>query len=86
MHPALVLGASGLLPERPGGWVGGEEGAGEQPSDEVARDDTAKDEEWTWQRVESRRQRGMELAAHFQALDGGQAFFDGGDDGALGKF
>ncbi|KAL2021833.1 hypothetical protein VTK56DRAFT_6607 [Thermocarpiscus australiensis] len=83
VHPALVIEASGLLPERPGlGWTGGETGTG-TPEDLGELDEEG---EWDWKRVEFERRKGMEYAEHFAALDGANSLFDGGEDGAIGKF
>ncbi|KXX77802.1 Protein THEM6 [Madurella mycetomatis] len=83
VHPALVIDAAGLLPERPGeGWTGGDTGTG-TPED---LGDLDEDGEWDWKRVEFERRKGMEYAEHFAALDGTNALFDGGEDGAIGKF
>jgi hypothetical protein len=80
IRPDVVLGASGLLPERPGGWAQEETAIG------LGESATHEGQEWDWQRVEARRRHGMIMAANFHALDGLSAFFDGGDDGALGMF
>lgn len=85
VHPAVVLGASGLLPQRPGGWTGGEHQLGTADVGEVDFS-VEGDEHWDWRRVEAQRRKGMELAGHFQALDGSHDLFDGGAGGALGKF
>ncbi|KAK8085896.1 hypothetical protein PG997_007167 [Apiospora hydei] len=69
VHPAVMLGASGLLPERPGAGGGANKLA-----------------EWTWERTEAERQRGYEYALHFAAMNGLHGWFDGGEDGALGRF
>lgn len=79
VHPAIVLGASGLLPPRPAGWTGDaqrEEGTKEGLSEEV----------WDWKRVEKERLKGLEHAQHFAALDGLSETFNGGEDGAIGRF
>lgn len=81
IHPAIMLEASGLLPERPGGWTANN-GSGES----VVQQDAAKPSEWTWERTEGERQRGLEYARHFAAMDDLHGWFDGGEDGALGKF
>lgn len=78
VHPAVLLDASGLLPERPGGWMTGEDGVG--GGNEVIE---LSEDEWTWTRVESMRRKGMAFAAPFLALDGLQQTFDGGNDGAI---
>lgn len=82
IHPAIMLGSSGLLPERPGGWT----------SDGAASDSAkgspgaTKSTEWTWERTEAERLRGYEYARHFAAMNGLHGWFDGGEDGALGRF
>ncbi|KAL2269204.1 hypothetical protein VTJ83DRAFT_4050 [Remersonia thermophila] len=85
VHPALMIDASGLLPERPGGvdaWMGGESGTG-APVDLGELDE---DGPWDWRRVEAERRKGLQYAEHFAALDGTNSLFDGGEDGAVGKF
>jgi hypothetical protein len=82
IHPAIVIGENGLLPERPGGWMGGETGVG--TPEELGEVD--EDGEWDWRRVEHERRKGMEYAQHFAALDGANTLFNGGEDGALGHF
>ena len=83
VHPAIAIEASGLLPKRPGaGWRGGESETG-TPDD---LGDIDENSEWDWRRVEYERRKGLELAQHFAALDGTNALFDGGEDGALGHF
>ncbi|KAM5352575.1 hypothetical protein ACJ41O_005297 [Fusarium nematophilum] len=89
VHPAIVLGGeSGLLPERPGGWTGGEDQLGDLSEDlsDVDLSVEADWGEWDWRRVEALRRKGMELAGHFQELDKLQDVFDGGNNGALGRF
>ncbi|KEY72042.1 hypothetical protein S7711_00060 [Stachybotrys chartarum IBT 7711] len=85
IHPAIVLEASGLLPERPGGWISGEKQLGDESVD-LGDVDLSIDGEWDWRRVEAQRRKGMETAGHFQALDSMHEAFDGGDYGVLGKF
>lgn len=83
VHPAIVLQASDLLPERPGeGWRGGESGVG-TPED---LGEVSQDNNWDWRRVEFERRKGMEYAELFAALDGTNSLFDGGEDGSLGHF
>ncbi|KAK4243525.1 hypothetical protein C7999DRAFT_18131 [Corynascus novoguineensis] len=83
VHPALVIEAAGLLPERPGeGWTGGETGTG-TPEDIGDLNEAA---EWDWRRVEAERRNGLQYAEHFAALDGTNSLFDGGEDGAIGNF
>ncbi|KAI0009943.1 capsule polysaccharide biosynthesis protein [Xylariaceae sp. FL0662B] len=92
VHPAILLEASGLLPERPGGWVTVENGMA-KPSHTVtggavadAHTDDAESSKWDWRRTEAQRQKGYEFAEHFAALDELHSQFDGGEDGALGRF
>ena len=86
VHPALVVEAAGLLPERPGeGWIGGESGTG-TPEDLGDLDEEVDGEAWDWRRVEAERRRGLAYAEHFAALDGTNSLFDGGEDGAIGNF
>ncbi|KAK0755045.1 hypothetical protein B0T18DRAFT_315201 [Schizothecium vesticola] len=83
VHPAIVFEAAGVLPERPGeGWRGGEDetGGGEELGEVDER------EQWDWKRVERERRRGLVLAKHFHALDQTNSLFDGGEDGAMGRF
>lgn len=86
VHPAYVLGGeSGLLPERPGGWMSGEEQVGDMSVD-VSDVDLSVEGEWDWRRVEAQRRKGMELASNFHELEKLHDVFDGGNNGALGKF
>lgn len=86
VHPAYVLGGeAGLLPERPGGWTSGEEQLGDLSTD-VSDVDLSTEGEYDWRRVEAMRREGMEMASHFQALEGLHDTFDGGQNGAIGIF
>lgn len=85
VHPAMILDHSGLLPERPDGWMGGENQVGDESVD-VSDVDLSVDGEWTWQRVEAQRRSGMEYANSFQQLDGLHDVFDGGNHGAIASF
>ncbi|KAL7622852.1 hypothetical protein AAE478_006531 [Parahypoxylon ruwenzoriense] len=94
VHPAVLIEASGLLPERPGGWLVAESGTAPSAEpitpitgDAIPEADTMpEDAGWGWERTEEIRQKGHEFAAHFAALDGLQSQFDGGENGALGRF
>ncbi|KAI0151768.1 capsule polysaccharide biosynthesis protein [Xylariaceae sp. FL1272] len=84
IHPAIMLGESGLLPTRPGGWV-------VDPDTDCVLDGSEMPEdgelmEWTWQRTESERRKGMQIARHVAALSDLHTRFDSGEDGALGYF
>lgn len=86
VHPSILLGESGLLPERPGGWRGGVDEVGDESEalGDVGRGEGG--EEWDWKRVEHQRREGMKYAAKVAALDELNGLFDGGEDGALGRF
>lgn len=84
VHPAIVLGEAGLLPERPGGWMGGEQQLGDQDVD-LSDIDLSQEGEWDWRQVEAQRQKGMQLAAKFHALEELHDTFDGGNNGAIAR-
>ena len=92
VHPAIVIGASGLLPERPGGWVATENGAArpaEPKANGVANgvaEVTDHSTTWDWRRTEAELNKGLEYAEKFAAMDGMHSLFDGGKDGALARF
>lgn len=84
VHPTILMGESGLLPERPEGWRGGvDDVRGEEELGEVV---LGEEENWDWQRVEHQRREGMKFAEKFAGLDGLHGLFDGGEEGALGRF
>ncbi|RYP40458.1 hypothetical protein DL767_001694 [Monosporascus sp. MG133] len=87
VHPAIIIGASGLLPERPGGWVTTENGMA-KPAQPVTGGtlDEAGSTTWDWRRTDEELKKGLEYAKHFAALDEMHSLFDGGEDGALGIF
>ncbi|KAI8633613.1 capsule polysaccharide biosynthesis protein [Xylariaceae sp. FL1651] len=88
VHPAVVIGASGMLPERPGGWVTEESDTAklEGMTNGHAGSDAAESLAWDWERTEEERRKGLEYAEHFASLDGLLHRFDPGEDGALGRF
>ncbi|KAI0206094.1 capsule polysaccharide biosynthesis protein [Astrocystis sublimbata] len=88
IHPATMLDASGLLPERPGGWTTDAHivPVPEEPMKLTDESGTEGRREWTWERTELERQKGLKYASHFAALNDAQGLFDGGEDGALGRF
>jgi hypothetical protein len=91
IHPAVILKGSGLLPERPGGWVIADVDApveGLPVSNGAATNGTAVKggDEWTWQRTEMQRRKGMEYAEKFLALDELKGSFEGGKGAAVGIF
>lgn len=89
IHPATVLAESGLLPERPGGWVVNNPVISETPGADQP-DNTLKmcwqDDDWSWNRVEQRRIAGMRFAEKFGAMDSLQKAFDGGQGAVVGHF
>ncbi|KAF4547682.1 Thioesterase-like protein 2 [Elsinoe fawcettii] len=84
VHPAVLLDASGLLPEREGGWSVGEERVVEEGDLEDHAE--ANENRWTWIQTEQKRRQGMEYAAHFAALEGLSKVFDGDADTVIGNF
>lgn len=85
VHPTIVLGESGLLPERPSGWKGGVNDIGDE-SEDLGQVGPGGEDDWDWKRVEHQRREGMKYAEKFAALEGLHGTFDGGEDGALGRF
>lgn len=85
VHPTIVMAESGLLPERPSGWTGGANEVGDEAED-LGEVELSGEEEWDWKKVEYKRREGMKYAEKFAALDGLHATFDGGENGALGRF
>ncbi|KAF3762930.1 hypothetical protein M406DRAFT_263881 [Cryphonectria parasitica EP155] len=91
VHPAILLEKSGLLPARPGGWIGGVNEVWDEVVDEDlggAQNGESEEEDGVgdWRQVESQRRQGMKFAERFAALDGLNGLFDGGEHGALGRF
>jgi hypothetical protein len=98
VHPEVLLQASGLLPERPGGWHTMTGNSGESTpetlvseyeiktteTDKAPKDDL--DTEWGWERVVAENERGLKLAEHFAALDGLTSEFSGSKTAALGRY
>ncbi|KAF9767601.1 hypothetical protein IL306_015215 [Fusarium sp. DS 682] len=80
--PSTVLEEAGFLPTRPGGWTIGEE----ELDMDVSGGDMGKNGEWNWQRVEAQRRKGIELISQPNHLDLLHDGFDGGSDGAIGRF
>ena len=88
VHPGIILDASGLLPERPGGWAVDDASPAEDidlPEGDLFSQ-TEEDPEWDWRRTEQRRRAGMEFAAKFHAMDQLQKMFDGGQGPVVGRF
>ncbi|KKA26879.1 hypothetical protein TD95_003259 [Thielaviopsis punctulata] len=86
IHPAVLLEASGLLPQRDAGWKH-EDLVDTSPDHIISQEpEKLKDGELAWQWVEWRRQKGMEYAAGFLKMDDLASFFNGGQDAAIGVF
>jgi hypothetical protein len=83
--PSTVLEEAGLLPTRPGGWAIGEQDL-ESVEEDIPGAGMRKDGEWDWRRVEAQRRRGIELISKPNHLDLIHDGFDGGSDGAIGRF
>ncbi|KAI1363819.1 capsule polysaccharide biosynthesis protein [Xylaria arbuscula] len=90
VHPAVLIETSGLLPERPGGWVkveGSEEMNGTATATANGHDhEEEKDTAWDWRRTEAERLKGLEYAQHLAGLDGLLTQFEPGEAGPLGVF
>lgn len=98
--PERVLTNSGLLPPRPeegedgAAANGSANGAATAPEQSQPVDGSyvlpavtpGDDGEWTWEKIEAERLRGLKLAEHFAELDGLHDEFNGGVDGALGEY
>ncbi|KAI1434318.1 capsule polysaccharide biosynthesis protein [Xylaria sp. CBS 124048] len=84
VHPAVVIEASGMLPERPGGWI--KDDGKEVVMNGHAESDAAEPAVWDWKRAEAERRKGLEYAEHFAALDGLLGQFSAGENGALATF
>lgn len=85
VHPSILMEQSGLLPERPGGWRNGVDEVGDE-SEDLGEVDLDAEGDWDWRKIEHQRREGMKFAAKFAALDGLNGLFDGGENGALGRF
>lgn len=93
VHPEVVLNASGVLPERPGGWHSMDNSGVSTPDMEDSFVDAKVEEEgvkagseWDWKRVEKENQRGLQFAEHFAAMEGLHQEFSGSQAPALGKY
>lgn len=94
VHPEVLLGASGMLPERPGGWAVGTVKSGEStPATlDVGSEDgttTTSEEstnEWDWKRIVAQNEKGLKYAEHLSALDGLHNEFSGSRQPALGRY
>lgn len=84
VHPAIMLQGSGLLPERPGGWISNTDEGGSGGGSEEPTNSTLGRGSWQW--IERERKRGLEYAQHLTAMNNLHSEFDGGEHGALGRF
>lgn len=84
VHPAILLEDAGLLPVRPGGWTSGEDQMGDEA--DLSDVDISKAGEWDWRRVEAQRRKGFEFGSQLSGLDEIKDMFDGGNEGALGRW
>jgi hypothetical protein len=92
VHPAVIIGASGLLPERPGGWLTEGNGLPEVTANgnghTHAQKPDAADEpvKWDWKRTEEERRKGLVYSDNFASLDGLLTQFNPPEGGALGRY
>lgn len=94
IHPEVLLEASGMLPERPGGWhtmatVSGEstpETLVEMEASNIDVKESEMSDEWGWKRIVTENERGLKYVEHFAALDGLHSEFKGSKTAALGKY
>ena len=96
VHPEVLLQASDLLPERPGGWHSMAGVSGESTPEilemealRVVVEETEKNEiseEWDWKRIVAQNEKGLKHVENFAALDGLIEEFSGSKAAALGKY
>ena len=99
IHPEVLLQASGLLPEKPGGWHSMAGVSGESTPEKLdietsqvvvekseETNDTKSHDEWDWQRIVEQNEKGLKYVEHFAALDGLIGEFSGSKTAALGKY
>jgi hypothetical protein len=102
IHPEVLLQASDLVPERPGGWHTMFSSGKSTPetlemeaslvvvekseSEKREREKTETNEEWDWQRVVAQNEKGLKYVEHFAALDSLIGEFSGSKTAALGKY
>jgi hypothetical protein len=89
IHPEVLLDASGVLPERPGGWTKMQGNTGDSTPELLGAggDVTgAEGDEWNWKKVVAENEKGLKFAEHFAALDELHHEFSGSKAPALGKY
>ena len=95
IHPEVLLQASNLLPERPGGWHTMSRASGESTPETLVETEGASNidvkegettDEWDWKRIVAENERGLKYVEHFAALDGLHSEFSGSRTAALGKY
>lgn len=94
VHPEVVLEASGVLPQKPGGWAKMQGGTGESTPEiveavggsvaDLGVEESVSDADW--KRVEAQNEKGLEYVAHFAALDELHHEFSGSQSPALGRY
>ncbi|KAF2274486.1 uncharacterized protein EI97DRAFT_435032 [Westerdykella ornata] len=83
--PELVLLDAGMVPAKPEGWV--YKGEVEATADgDIVIPEKEDAESWNWDVIERQRLKGLSFAENFVALDGLHDVFDGGKNGALGRY
>jgi hypothetical protein len=93
IHPEVLLQASDLLPERPGGWhtmsgVSGESTPEtlEMDASHIVVEKSETTDEWDWRRIVAQNEEGLKYVEHFAALDSLHGEFSGSKAAALGKY
>lgn len=95
VHPEVLLAASGMLPERPGGWATMNGNSGDSTpeiveagagADADAAPASSSGDEWDWKRIVAQNERGLKFAEHLAALDGLHHEFSGSKAPALGRY
>ncbi|ESZ91385.1 hypothetical protein SBOR_8237 [Sclerotinia borealis F-4128] len=95
VHPEVVLNASGVLPERPGGWHSMDDSGASTPDmdmegsfvdAELEEEGKESSNEWDWKRIDRENKRGQQFAEHIAAMEGLHQEFSGSQAPALGKY
>ena len=94
VHPEVVLGASGFLPARPGGWATMSSYSGEstpeildiETEDNKTTGEVSSGDKWDWKRIVAENEKGLKFAHHLGALDGLHHEFSGSKAPALGRY
>jgi hypothetical protein len=94
VHPEVLLQASNMLPERPGGWHTMSGASGDSTPESLTEMEASKFEDKEsdasvdseWKRIVAENEKGLRYAEHFAALDGLHSEFSGSKKAALGKY